>query len=160
MGDSLPRLNVLEGLSRYDDGPLTELRARKAKLAFFDQQCSWVGDRLYVGSEAVARSRETLAASGITHVVNCVGFLYPPYFEGELAYKTLYLQGKLGGAGRATAATAGQPPPPPALPLLTLPPPAVGQIHPARTSCALCTTCLTSFRTPARAGVCWYTARR
>ena len=46
-----------------------------------------------VGAEAVARCRSTLAEAGITHVINCVGFLYPAHFDGELAYQTLYLQG-------------------------------------------------------------------
>ena len=83
-----------------DDGPPTELRARKEKLAHFERQCSRVAEGLYVGAEHVARSREALRAAGITHVVNCVGFLYPPYFEGELQYKTLYLQGEAVGGGR------------------------------------------------------------
>lgn len=86
------RVLDLRALPR-DDGPPTELRARKEKLAHFERQCSRVGDGLYVGAEWVAKSREALAAAGITHVVNCVGFLYPPYFEAELAYQTLYLQG-------------------------------------------------------------------
>ena len=86
-----------------DDGPPTELRARKDKLAFFDRHCTRVAEGLYVAGETVAKSRELLAGAGITHVVNCVGFLYPPYFEDELAYKTLYLQGALRG-GRAGVA--------------------------------------------------------
>lgn len=86
------RVLDLRALPR-DDGPPTELRARKEKLAHFERQCSRVADGLYVGAEWVAKSREALADAGITHVVNCVGFLYPPYFEGELAYQTLYLQG-------------------------------------------------------------------
>lgn len=81
-----------------DDGPPTELRARKEKLAFFERQCSRVAEGLYVGAEHVARSRETLREAGITHVVNCVGFLYPPYFEDELRYQVLYLQGALPSA--------------------------------------------------------------
>ncbi|KAI3425800.1 hypothetical protein D9Q98_007775 [Chlorella vulgaris] len=75
-----------------DDGPPTELRARKEKLAFFERQCSRVAEGLYVGAEHVARSRDTLREAGITHIVNCVGFLYPPYFENELRYQVLYLQ--------------------------------------------------------------------
>ena len=96
------RVLDLRALPR-DDGPPTELRARKEKLAHFERQCSRVGDGLYVGAEWVAKSREALAAAGITHVVNCVGFLYPPYFEAELAYQTLYLQGAC-GAGMCLAA--------------------------------------------------------
>lgn len=90
------RVLDLRALPR-DDGPPTELRARKEKLAHYERQCSRVGDGLYVGAEWVAKSRQALADAGITHVVNCVGFLYPPYFEAELAYQTLYLQGALWG---------------------------------------------------------------
>ena len=52
-----------------------------------------VADGLYLGSDVVARSRDTLRAAGITHVINCVGFLYPAYFQDELTYLVLYLQG-------------------------------------------------------------------
>jgi hypothetical protein len=92
----LANLSVLDlGTLPRDDSPPTELRARKEKLAFFERQCSHIDYNLYVGAEYVAKSREVLRDSGITHVVNCVGFLYPPYFEDELQYNTLYLQGKL-----------------------------------------------------------------
>lgn len=76
-----------------DEGPPTELRARRDKFAFFEQECTRVVDGLYLGSDAVARNWDTLEAAGITHVVNCVGFIYPAYFEDRLSYKTLYLQG-------------------------------------------------------------------
>lgn len=76
-----------------DEGPPTELRARRDKFAFFEQQCSEIAPGLFLGSDAVARNWETLEAAGITHVVNCVGFIYPAYFESKLTYKVLYLQG-------------------------------------------------------------------
>ena len=75
------------------DGPPSELQARREKYAFFEKQCSEVADGLFLGSDVVARSRETLRAAGVTHVVNCVGFLYPAYFQDELTYLVLYLQG-------------------------------------------------------------------
>lgn len=78
-----------------DDGPVTELRARKEKLAHYEIQCSHVGDCLYVGGEVVAKNRDILRQQNITHVINCVGFLYPAYFEDDLAYQTLYLQGEI-----------------------------------------------------------------
>ena len=77
-----------------DDGPPTELRARRDKFAFFEHQCSEVDTGLFLGSDAVARNWETLEAAGISHVVNCVGFIYPAYFEDRLQYKILYLQGQ------------------------------------------------------------------
>lgn len=114
-----PSLNLTKAASRMnnlreldlralprDDGPPTELRARKEKLAYFERQCSRVADGLYVGAEHVARSRETLRQAGITHVVNCVGFLYPAFFADELAYKVLYLQGAPVSAAVATATAA------------------------------------------------------
>ena len=76
-----------------DEGPPTELRARRDKFAFFEQECTRVVDGLYLGSDSVARNWDTLEAAGITHVVNCVGFIYPAYFADRLKYKTLYLQG-------------------------------------------------------------------
>ena len=79
-----------------DDGPPTELRARRDKFAFFEQQCSEVDPGLFLGSDAVARNWDTLEAAGISHVVNCVGFIYPAYFEGRLQYQILYLQGITG----------------------------------------------------------------
>ena len=78
-----------------DDGPPTELRARRDKFAFFEQECTRVVEGLYLGSDSVARNWDTLEAAGITHVVNCVGFIYPAYFQDRLTYKTLYLQGML-----------------------------------------------------------------
>ncbi|GAB4823510.1 hypothetical protein N2152v2_010556 [Parachlorella kessleri] len=82
----------LRSLPRDDGGPPTELRARRDKLAFFDRHCTRVAEGLFVAGEAVAKSRELLREAGITHVVNCVGFLYPAYFKDELDYKVLYLQ--------------------------------------------------------------------
>lgn len=75
-----------------DNGPPTELRTRKEKLAHYEQECSHVGDRLFVGGELVAKSLDVLQAANITHIINCVGFLYPPYFESTFGYQTLYLQ--------------------------------------------------------------------
>lgn len=78
-----------------DEGPPTELRARRDKFAYFEQECTKVVDGLYLGADSVARNWDTLEAAGITHVVNCVGFIYPAYFEDRLSYKTLYLQGDI-----------------------------------------------------------------
>lgn len=88
-----PGLRVLDlGTLPRVESPPTELRARKDKLAYFERQCSSVGHGVFVGAECVARNRESLREAGITHVINCVGFLYPAYFSPELEYRTLYLQ--------------------------------------------------------------------
>lgn len=94
-----PRIGSLRALDLRtlprDDGPPTELRTRKEKLAHFEKECTHVGDQLYVGAEVVAKSRQILQSAGITHIVNCVGMLYPQYFENEVKYQTLYLNGTL-----------------------------------------------------------------
>ena len=93
---SLPAVPMkldLRSLSQ-SDGPPSELQARREKYAFFEKQCSEVADGLFLGSDVVARNREVLRAANITHVINCVGFLYPPYFQDELTYLVLYLQGE------------------------------------------------------------------
>ncbi|KAG1664329.1 hypothetical protein FOA52_011643 [Chlamydomonas sp. UWO 241] len=76
-----------------DDGPISETQVRREKYQFFEKQCSNIADGLYLSGDLVARSRETLRASGITHVLNCVGFICKEYFVDEgLIYRTYYLQ--------------------------------------------------------------------
>lgn len=71
----------------------TEIQLKRDKFAHFDKECSRVADyHIYLGSDAVARNRDTLRANGITHVLNCVGFVCPEYFKRDLVYKTLWLQ--------------------------------------------------------------------
>lgn len=69
-----------------------EFQFKRDKLAFFDKECSKIADHIYLGSDAVAKNRETLRQNGITHVLNCVGFVSPEYFKKDLVYKTLWLQ--------------------------------------------------------------------
>lgn len=64
----------------------------KERIAFFDKECSKVADHVYLGGDAVARNRDILRQNGITHVLNCVGFVCPEYFKSDLVYKTLWLQ--------------------------------------------------------------------
>ncbi|KAK4402710.1 Protein-tyrosine-phosphatase MKP1 [Sesamum angolense] len=74
------------------DQPPREFEFRKDKLAFFNKECSRILDHIYLGSDAIAKNREILRQNGITHVLNCVGFVCPEYFKKELVYKTLWLQ--------------------------------------------------------------------
>ncbi|KAJ7536714.1 hypothetical protein O6H91_12G078900 [Diphasiastrum complanatum] len=75
-----------------DAGEPTETQLKRDKFAFFDKDCSRVADHIYIGSDAVARNRETLLANKITHVLNCVGFVCPECFPDDFKYKTLWLQ--------------------------------------------------------------------
>ena len=77
-----------------DDAPPTEVGARRHKMAQYEKKCSKVLDGLFVGGEFPARDFPTLQANGITHVINCVGSVYPSFHAGKLSYKTLYLEGK------------------------------------------------------------------
>ncbi|CAN4124097.1 unnamed protein product [Withania somnifera] len=69
-----------------------EFEFKKDKLAFFNKECSKIVDRIYLGSDTVAKNRDILRENGITHVLNCVGFSCPEYFKDDLVYKTLWLQ--------------------------------------------------------------------
>ncbi|WPT11957.1 Protein-tyrosine-phosphatase MKP1 [Picochlorum sp. SENEW3] len=89
-GASLKQLD-LDVLGR-GEGPPSEVRNRKEKLSKYERDCTRVGENLFVGGEVVAKSRDILQRCHISHVVNCVGVLYPAYFEDELKYQTLYLQ--------------------------------------------------------------------
>ncbi|KAK6139184.1 hypothetical protein DH2020_027076 [Rehmannia glutinosa] len=74
------------------DQPPREFEFMKDKLAFFNKECSRIVDHIYLGSDSIAKNREILRQNGITHVLNCVGFVCPEYFKNELVYKTLWLQ--------------------------------------------------------------------
>ncbi|KAF6257744.1 protein-tyrosine phosphatase-like protein [Scenedesmus sp. NREL 46B-D3] len=74
------------------DSSLDYDELRRQKFAKYEMQCSQVAEGVYVSGAAVAQDRAILAAHGITHVVNCVGALYPEYFKDDrIAYKTLWL---------------------------------------------------------------------
>ncbi|WOL01951.1 hypothetical protein Cni_G10670 [Canna indica] len=61
-------------------------------VASFGKECSKVADHIYLGGDFVAKNREILRQHGITHVLNCVGFVCPEYFKSDLVYRTLWLQ--------------------------------------------------------------------
>uniref|UniRef100_A0A7N0V3N7 Uncharacterized protein n=1 Tax=Kalanchoe fedtschenkoi TaxID=63787 RepID=A0A7N0V3N7_KALFE len=65
---------------------------RRDKIAFFDKKCSKVAEHIYLGGDAVAKDRNILKQNGITHILNCVGFVCPEYFKADFAYRTLWLQ--------------------------------------------------------------------
>lgn len=65
---------------------------KRDKIAFFDKECSKVAEHVYLGGDAVAKDREILKQNGITHVLNCVGFVCPEYFRADFVYRTLWLQ--------------------------------------------------------------------
>lgn len=65
---------------------------KKDRIAFFDKECSKVAEHVYLGGDAVARDKDILKRNGITHVLNCVGFVCPEYFKSDFVYRTLWLQ--------------------------------------------------------------------
>lgn len=87
-----PRESVKPLENSNIEQPVRDFQFKKDKLAFFDKECSRIADHIYLGSDAVAKNREILRQNGITHVLNCVGFVCPEYFKNDLVYKTLWLQ--------------------------------------------------------------------
>lgn len=87
-----PRGSVNPPASPNPDQTVREFQFKRDKLAFFDKECSRIAEHIYLGSDAVAKNREILRQNGITHVLNCVGFVCPEYFKIDLVYKTLWLQ--------------------------------------------------------------------
>ncbi|XP_027334644.1 protein-tyrosine-phosphatase MKP1-like isoform X2 [Abrus precatorius] len=77
----------------YDSSqPTKDFLFKRDKLAFFDKECSRIAEHIYLGSDTVAKNHELLRQNGITHVLNCVGFVCPEYFKSDFVYKTLWLQ--------------------------------------------------------------------
>lgn len=87
-----PRGEVKPLENSNSEQPVREFQFKRDKLAFFNKECSRIADHIYLGSDAVAKNREILRQNGITHVLNCVGFVSPEYFKSDLVYKTLWLQ--------------------------------------------------------------------
>ncbi|EEF32351.1 dual specificity protein phosphatase, putative [Ricinus communis] len=85
-------VKLLEKSNLDEQQPVREFQFKRDKLAFFDKECSRIANHIYLGSDAVAKNREILRQNGITHVLNCVGFVCPEYFKSDLVYKTLWLR--------------------------------------------------------------------
>lgn len=66
--------------------------AKREKIAYFDKECSKVAEHIYVGGDAVAKDKNILKNNGITHILNCVGFICPEYFRSDFCYRSLWLQ--------------------------------------------------------------------
>ncbi|PHU18553.1 hypothetical protein BC332_14248 [Capsicum chinense] len=66
--------------------------ARSEKIAFFDKECSKVAEHVFLGGDAVAKDKDILKQNGITHALNCVGFVCPEYFKSDFVYQTLWLR--------------------------------------------------------------------
>ncbi|KAK6929292.1 Dual specificity phosphatase, catalytic domain [Dillenia turbinata] len=81
----------LSAIQRNPDKDFSGL-VKRDKIAFFDKECSKVAEHIYLGGDAVAKDRDILKQNGITHVLNCVGFICPEYFKADFVYRTLWLQ--------------------------------------------------------------------
>ena len=81
------------GLVDLHATPPDEAESRATKLKRFSGVCSKITDRLYLGSDVVARDLPLLRAHAISHVVNAAGTACPDYHKGApgLAYHTLHL---------------------------------------------------------------------
>ncbi|RZB96704.1 protein-tyrosine-phosphatase MKP1-like [Glycine soja] len=75
-----------------DSGSGQVFQFKKDYYAFYDKECSRIAEHVYLGSDTVAKSVELLRRHGITHVLNCVGFVCPEYFKTDFVYKTLWLR--------------------------------------------------------------------
>jgi hypothetical protein len=76
-----------------DDAAPSETQLRRQKYLFFEKHCSEVSPGLFLSGDYVAKNRDILRQAGVSHVLNCVGFICKEYFKDELTYKTLFLQG-------------------------------------------------------------------
>ncbi|XP_047161406.1 protein-tyrosine-phosphatase MKP1-like [Vigna umbellata] len=81
-----------KGSSNLGSGSGQVFQLRRDKLAFYDKECSKIAEHVYLGSDTVAKNEEVLRRHGITHVLNCVGFVCPEYFKSDFVYKTLWLR--------------------------------------------------------------------
>lgn len=91
-GDDVGEWNHPPTPSSRSNNSNTSVATCNNQIAFFDKECSKVADHIYLGGNSVARNKDILLKNGITHVLNCVGFVCPEYFRSDFVYKTLWLQ--------------------------------------------------------------------
>ena len=85
-----PAVKALDLSCSSNDNPFT---TEREKFRLFERHCSEVSTALFMSGDTVAKSHETLAKNGITHVVNCVGFTCGEYHKDKgIDYLTLYLE--------------------------------------------------------------------
>ena len=92
MSDLSLDMGVIRRRKNWLESSECEVVSKRDKLAHFEQQCSKVLDFLYLGGDHVARNRSILTSAGITHILNCVGYVCPEYFPDDFTYKTLWLE--------------------------------------------------------------------
>ena len=71
--------------------PPDEAESKATKLKRFSGVCSEICERLYLGSDVVARDLPKLRAHSISHVLNAAGTACANYHEDQLTYMTLQL---------------------------------------------------------------------
>ncbi len=88
-----PAVKALDLSSSGTENSFSYFSSEKDQMRQFEHQCSEVSPALFMSGDSVAKSYETLAHHGITHVVNCVGFTCGEYHrESGIKYLTLYLE--------------------------------------------------------------------
>mmetsp|Transcript_27966 Transcript_27966/g.71466 ORF Transcript_27966/g.71466 Transcript_27966/m.71466 type:complete len:259 (+) Transcript_27966:2-778(+) len=89
----IPKLGLSLNLQQLKEAavPPDECESKAEKLRRFSGVCSKIEDRVFLGSDVVARSLSILKAHGVTHVLNCAGVACPEYHPRVLKYMTLFL---------------------------------------------------------------------
>lgn len=84
-------LSMLSGVPPTDSEESVGLK--REKLRYYESQCNEVAPSLFMSSEAVAKSFDTLRRFGITHVVNCVGASCEDHYrERGIGYLSFHLK--------------------------------------------------------------------
>eukprot|EP01080_Neovahlkampfia_damariscottae_P005123 gene5123-8721_t len=95
--DSLSRLDIMEENHIEFEDSIEEEEEELVKctdaalIRKYLKICSKVRDNLFLGSDMIARDKETLLSNGITHVLNCAKITCEEYFKDNFKYKSMNL---------------------------------------------------------------------
>ena len=76
-----------------DQGNIRDTNRRELENELYSNECTpIIPDFLYMGSDYVAQTKETLLANRITHIINCAADYCDNYFPDDFIYKKYYLK--------------------------------------------------------------------
>ena len=82
----------ITSISQLEDLEIRDTTRNELTLEFYSEKISELVPGLYVSGEAVARNKDLLKSSGVTHIINCAGNVCENYFPEDFVYTKLYIK--------------------------------------------------------------------
>lgn len=86
--------SILEitNISELNELEIRDTTINELKLEYYTEKISELIPGLYVSGDAVARNKDLLMTTGVTHIVNCAGNVCENYFPDDFSYQKFYIK--------------------------------------------------------------------